>query len=263
VGSPIPPWDGALYAQNTGHHRAHDEWFLDRCPLRSTDRVLDLGCGSGDFTATLAALVPDGHVVGLDAQPSMVAEAERGARPNQSFVVAPAQALAEVFPDDACFDAVITRAVMQWIPLADHGPILREVRRLLRPRGWFRADLGGAGNIRHVVPLMDDVSAHFGGPSSPWTFPDAGTWMELVQDVGFEVEHNAVRTVAQRRPFTRDELVGWLRSQAFQAYEVGIAPAHHEAFRADVIDRLDEVRRADGTFDQTYVRLDVFATVPA
>ena len=48
-----------------------------RSPSRSTDRVLDVGCGSGDFTAKVAALVPDGHVVGLEPQPSMVDEARR------------------------------------------------------------------------------------------------------------------------------------------------------------------------------------------
>jgi trans-aconitate methyltransferase len=258
----LPSWDGALYAANTQHHRAHDAWFLARCAFRPADRVLDLGCGSGDFTATLADLVPDGHIVGLDAQPSMIAEARRVARVNQSFVVSPAQALAAVLPEPAQFDLVITRAVMQWIPLDDHGPILREVRRLLRPGGWFRADLGGAGNIPRVVSMMNDVSARYGGPQSPWTFPDAGTWLELLEQTGFVVDDNAVRTVAQRRPFTRDALLAWFRSQAFQAYEQDLAPEHHAGFRAEVESRIDEVCRADGAYDLTYVRLDVLARVP-
>src|SRR5690348_12953379 len=94
----IPPWDGASYAANTGHHRQHDAWFLRAFPIRPTDRVLDLGCGSGDFTRVIAELAPDGHVVGLDAQPSMLAEARRAAGPNQSFVEGPVQALGELFP---------------------------------------------------------------------------------------------------------------------------------------------------------------------
>src|SRR5690349_12492028 len=39
----IPTWDGASYAANTGHHREHDAWFLERFPIRPTDRLLDLG----------------------------------------------------------------------------------------------------------------------------------------------------------------------------------------------------------------------------
>jgi ubiquinone/menaquinone biosynthesis C-methylase UbiE len=52
----LPTWDGALYAANTDHHRRYDDRFLSTLPLRPTDRVLDLGCGSGDLTATVAAL---------------------------------------------------------------------------------------------------------------------------------------------------------------------------------------------------------------
>src|SRR5690349_3132034 len=91
-GTWLPAWDGADYAANTEHHRVHDGTFLRRFPVAPTDRILDLGCGSGDFTRTVADLVPDGHVLGLDAQPSMIDEARACAGPNQSFVVAPVQA---------------------------------------------------------------------------------------------------------------------------------------------------------------------------
>ncbi len=90
----LVPWDGEAYAANTGHHRRYDDEFLATLDLRSTDRVLDLGCGSGDFTAKVAALVPDGHVVGLEPQQTMIDIARRRAQPNQSFVLAPAQDLA-------------------------------------------------------------------------------------------------------------------------------------------------------------------------
>src|SRR5688572_12442627 len=90
----IPTWDGEAYAANTGHHREHDAWFLTTFPIRPADRVLDLGCGSGDFTRIVAELVPDGVVVGIDAQPSMLTAAESVARSNQSFALGPVQDLA-------------------------------------------------------------------------------------------------------------------------------------------------------------------------
>ncbi|HEX2381627.1 MAG TPA: hypothetical protein VHI95_03250, partial [Acidimicrobiales bacterium] len=60
----LASWNGGLYAANTEHHRRYDDDFLATLALRSVDRVLDVGCGSGDFTAKVAALVPEGHVVG-------------------------------------------------------------------------------------------------------------------------------------------------------------------------------------------------------
>src|SRR4051812_6350078 len=82
----LPSWDGGLYAENTAHHRRYDDRFLATLPLAPADRVLDLGCGAGDLTAKVAALVPDGHVVGVDPQPSLLAEAATRAAANQSFV---------------------------------------------------------------------------------------------------------------------------------------------------------------------------------
>ncbi len=48
-------FDGTLYAANTAHHRAHDADVLADVPLAPGTDVLDLGCGSGDFTASPAA----------------------------------------------------------------------------------------------------------------------------------------------------------------------------------------------------------------
>src|SRR6188472_120048 len=112
----LPAWDGADYAANTGHHRANDAWFLEHFPVRAGDRLLDLGCGAGDLTALVAALVPDGHVLGVDPQPTMLDEARRVARPNQSFRLGTAQRIADSAGPDAPFDGVYSRATLHWAP---------------------------------------------------------------------------------------------------------------------------------------------------
>lgn len=252
----LPEWDGALYASNTAHHRVFDDWFLERFPIRPTDRVLDIGCGAGDFTAVVAGLVPDGAVVGLDPQPSMLAEARRRARANQSFVLGAAQDLAGVLVGEPPFDMVMSRATMHWIPVADHPRVHAAVHSLVRPGGWYRIEMGGAGNIATIAPFLTDIASHHGGPPAPWTFLDAGAALDLFESAGFVAAPGAVRTVAQRRAFTRDELLGWFRSQALLAWASTMAPADHAAFCFDVESRLDELRRADGTYDQTWVRLD-------
>ena len=256
-------WDGAAYAANTAHHRRHDADFLATLPLRPADRLLDIGCGSGDFTATVAGLVPQGHVVGLDAQPSMIDEAAARAGANQSVVVAPAQRLVDAVGASAPFDVVFSRAVLHWIPWADHRSVLAQCRALLRAGGSLRIECGGGDNVREVVAFLDDVAAGFGrSPGCPWTFVGAGAYLDLLLDVGFSVDGGFVRNPAQRRSFDRAAVLGWLHSQAIQAYEATIEPAHHEAFRAAVDARVDELRRADGSYDLTFVRLDVLAFAP-
>ena len=261
----VPAWDGAAYATNTAHHRAHDDAFVDSLPLRADDRVLDLGCGSGDFTATVAALVPDGHVVGLDAQPSMLDEARTRAATNQSFVLAPVQHLDEALADSPPFDLVFSRAVLHWVPAGDVPGVYAAVARALAPGGWFRVDCGGAGNVPAVVALFDDVARGFDGPRCPWNFADPATAMAWLEAAGLDHEAGGrgwVRTVAQRRRFDETSIRGWMHSQALAAYEVTMPAQHHAAFRAAVEERIDELRRADGSFDQTFVRLDLLARRP-
>jgi trans-aconitate methyltransferase len=261
----LADWDGALYAANTAHHRRYDERFLATLPLTPTDRVLDLGCGAGDLTATVASKVAGGHVVGVEPQPSLLAEAESRARPNQSFVQATAQELATALPTDAQFDVIFSQSVLHWIPRDDHPLVLRECRRLLRPRGALRVECGGGDNVTDVVAFLDDVAAAVvgaGAPRAPWTFFHAGEYLDLLLDAGLTVDHGFVHTVAQRRPFDREGVLGWLHSQVLQAYEVEMSWEQRAAFRSAVDDRVEELRRPDGSFDAGFVHLDLLAFAP-
>ncbi len=257
----LPPWDGAQYAANLGHHRVYDAAFLATLPLEPGARVLDLCCGAGDFTRMIADLVPDGEVVGLDAQPSMLEEAQACAAANQRFVLGPVQHLAELLPGDS-FDVVMSRSALHWVPEEEHGPMLRDCYDLLRPGGRLRLEMGGGDNVRAMRALLDDCSSRLGGPTTPWTFLGAGYYLELVEAAGFSVADGWVRTVAQHRAFDRESVIGWLESQCFQAYEATMPPGAHAPFRDEVLVRLDEMGRPDGTFDQTFVRLDVLAQRP-
>jgi trans-aconitate methyltransferase len=259
----LVPWNGELYAANTDHHRRYDDEFLATLALQPGDLVLDVGCGSGDFTAKVAALVPNGHVVGLEPQPSMIAEAERRARPNQSFVLAPAQQLAQAVRHRAePFDLVMSRSVLHWVRADDHRLVLEQCREVLRPGGLLRIECGGGDNTRKVVAFLDGLAASVAGARAvraPWTFLHAGEYLDRLVDVGFVVDDGFVRTVAQRRPFSRETVLGWLHSQVIQAYEVGLDPDERARLRAAVDEHVDELRRTDGTYDVTFVRLDLRA----
>ena len=168
-----------------------------------------------------------------------------------------------MLPGAGQFDVVMSQSVLHWVPLEDHPALLLDVRRLLRPGGWFRAEFGGAGNIPTILHLLDEVSAGLDGPTCPWSFADAGHYLELVERAGLTVAGGFVRATAQRRAFTREALLGWFRSQCVQAYEAGLRPGARRAFRTEVESRFDELARWDGTFDQTFVRMEVLACRPS
>lgn len=251
-----PGWSGTAYAEESGHHRSFDDWFLDAHSPGPDDRIVDAGCGSGEFTARLAALSPGGRVIGVDQDPSMLEAAGRHHAHNLQFVQARIQELDRVC-EASWADLVVSRAVFHWLPLADYLPSYRAVWRVLRPGGWFHAESGGAGNVQRVGEVLDEVAHDLGISRGGAVFPQPGAALELLEEAGFDILPGGVTTVAQRRPFDRERLLGFLRTQAVMAYGIGGSDERLDAFLSGVTERLERLRRHDRSFDQTFVRLHV------
>src|SRR5262249_43396393 len=90
-------WNATEYSQRSGLQKAMAEEVLALLDLEGVERVLDIGCGDGKITAEVAARVPRGEVVGVDASRDMIAFASShfgpAVRPNLRFEVADARAL--------------------------------------------------------------------------------------------------------------------------------------------------------------------------
>ena len=264
-------FDGELYAANTAHHRGYDGMVLADAGLRPGAHVLDLGCGSGDLTATVARIVgadtmvggrTGGYVMGIDSSETQIEYARRHhAAVGLDFRPGRARDLASLVPPGS-FDVVISVAMLHWVPREDQPRVLAGVHSALRPGGTFRADLGGRGQVEGTRTLLDQISRRYDGAESPWFFPDEEEYRALLVAAGFVV--NRARLVAQRRSMPgKAELEGWLRSQVLPAYLPTIAPQDRDDFVAEVLATLPErVRRPAGSYDQDFVRMDVVAIRP-
>lgn len=258
---PQAPWSGSDYARHSGHHRTADDWFLDRHPPGDTDVIVDVGCGSGEFTARLASLVPNGHVTGIDRDTSMLEAARRHVAANLEFIQAPAENLDEVI-GAASADMVVSRAMLHWLPPPLRPRLFQATFRVLRPGGWLHLESAGTGNIARINQMLDEVAERHGVPKTP-PFPETSLVFEQVEAAGFEMPAEGVRTVAQRRPFTRKRILDFLRTQGTLILTGHAQGDAAEAIVADAMASADQLRRHDGSFDQTFVRLEVLARRPA
>ena len=107
-------WDGQGYQQISALQRHLAQRTLVGLRFRGDERVLDVGCGDGFITRSIAARLPTGSVLGVDASPRMIEVAR--SRPDPAgadirFEVG--DVLALPFVDE--FDVVVSFNVLHWL----------------------------------------------------------------------------------------------------------------------------------------------------
>jgi arsenite methyltransferase len=103
--------------------------------LREGETVLDLGSGPGlDCLLAAKRVGPDGHVIGVDMTPEMIARAEANATKIGTTNVDFRLGNLESLPVESCsVDAIISNCVINLVP--DKLAAFREALRVLKPGG--------------------------------------------------------------------------------------------------------------------------------
>lgn len=109
-----------------------EEPVFDRHPI-GDGNVLDVGCGTGEILARLAAKYPQARFTGIDLEdPHLARAAERNAEFGDRVRFEHGDAMSLHFPD-ASFDYAICRHVVQAVP--DASRVIAEMKRVVRPGG--------------------------------------------------------------------------------------------------------------------------------
>lgn len=134
-------WDEVSEANAAAPDRAAD---LARTAaalrLRPGSRLLDAGCGTGQYAIAFAQL--GYRVTAIDLSPEMIARAGRHAEDKGVDVEWRVGEITRVGDPVAVYDAIHARVVLQFVP--DLPATLREFRRILKPGGRLYASVPGA-----------------------------------------------------------------------------------------------------------------------
>ncbi|MEE2523032.1 trans-aconitate 2-methyltransferase [Pseudarthrobacter sp. J75] len=217
-------WDPTKYVQ-FGVHRNRPFFDLTaRILADDPAKVVDLGCGPGNLTATLAERWPAARVVGLDSSPEMLARAATHAdgSPRLSFELADVG----TWLPDAETDVVVTNAVLQWVP--GHVELLPKWLDALRPGAWFAMQVpGNFGAPSHALMrgLADSPrwADKLGGVlRHEDVVAEPAEYLEIMLDAGCTAD--AWETSYQQLLTGENPVLEWVRGTALRPVLAALTP---------------------------------------
>jgi trans-aconitate 2-methyltransferase len=216
-------WDPVKYLTFADHRSRPFYELVARVQADSPRRVVDLGCGPGNLTTSLATRWPDATLEAMDSSPEMV-EAARS-RGIDAYVgdVASWKPWSDT-------DVVVTNAVLQWVP--DHDEILRRWVRELPSGAWIAMQVPGnfdAPSHRVVRSLAASLGLDvpLRGQDAVYTPVEYSAILDGCVVDTWETTYTQVLT-------GEDPVLEWITGTALRPIKAALSAADWESFRGQL-----------------------------
>ena len=233
-------WDPAKYVQ-FGDYRDRPYFDLTaRIHADAPRHVVDLGCGPGNLTATLAERWPAAEVTGLDSSAEMLAQSAVHAHrlPHLSFGLAD---IAGWMPS-AETDVVVTNAALQWVP--GHRDLLARWLAALKPGAWFALQVPGNFNApSHTLMRGLAESAEWAGRLAGVLRHDdvvgePDDYLKIMLDAGCDAD--AWETTYYQLLRGENPVLEWVRGTGLRPVLAALSAPDARDFEAEYSARLAE-----------------------
>lgn len=175
-------WNAEKYTSDFSFVHNYGNDVLELIDTADVKDVLDLGCGNGALTNTLAER--GFSVVGMDASEEML-EIARNNYPGIRFIRSDAVNFALEKP----VDVVFSNAVFHWIDQESQPKMLECVYRALKSGGQFVFEMGGIGNNALIHGVLANLFEEYGyAYKMPFYFPSIGEYAQMLETAGFQVK---------------------------------------------------------------------------
>lgn len=246
-------WNPGLYAAHAAFVPALGAPVLELLAPQPGERILDLGCGDGMLTQTLAAC--GATVVGVDADKAMVAAAREKGLDARVMDARQLNFAGE-------FDAVFSNAALHWVGAP--AVVTAGVRRALKPGGRYVGEFGGFGNIAAIrTALRAVLKAHHYRvePDETSYYPTAEAFRAVLEAGGFGVESCVI--IPRPTPLPTG-MAAWLNTfRGGFIDSAGVPPEKRAQVIEDVRALLRPVLADDaGHWIADYVRIRFAACLP-
>jgi trans-aconitate 2-methyltransferase len=238
-------WDPTTYLTFADHRGRPFRDLIARVAADDPRRVVDLGCGPGNQTETLAQRWPGAIIEGIDSSQEMVDAARAlgvDARLGDVNEWAPT-------PDT---DVVLTNAVLQWVP--GHQELLRRWADQLPSGAWLAMQVpGNFGAPSHVLIREQAESPAWRSDLAPVVLREEDVvatpqeYADLLTDAGCQVD--AWETTYMQLLSGEDPVLEWVTGTALRPIRARLDDQRWEQFAGELAPKLRAAypSRADGT----------------
>jgi len=175
-------WDSNLYNDKHSFVYAYGTSLIDILNPKPNERILDLGCGSGELTVLIKERAKD--VVGIDKSLEMIKKAKRQF-PLCEFEVGDASN----FSSDESFDAIFSNAALHWV--TNYKEAIACMYSNLRKGGRVVLEFGGKDNVKKITEQLRNSLIERGYINQAklqlWYFPSIGEYTSVLESAGFLV----------------------------------------------------------------------------
>lgn len=221
-------WDPEVYGRYADHRSRPFHELVARVGAAGPASVVDLGCGDGSLTATLAQRWPGADVVGIDSSAEMLASAPAG--PRLRF----ARARIEDWAPAAPVDVLVSNAALQWVP--DHVALLPRLVGALAPGGWLALQVPGnwvepSHTLLAALRESPRWRARLAGAARGPAAPGPAEYVRVLAGLGCTVD--AWETTYAQVLDGPDPVLGWVRGTALRPVLAGLSVAEGAEFEAE------------------------------
>lgn len=246
-------WKPKLYNEKHSFVHNYGESLIELLDPKENERILDLGCGSGQLTFKINELVKE--TIGIDKSAEMVTDA-KSKFPNIEFLVADASN----FRFDKKFDSIFSNATLHWVK--NYKNAIKCMYENLNPGGKIVLEFGGKGNVKTIVNELRNSLRTKGykvqSDLDLWYFPSIGEYSTELESAGFRVlfaEHYDRPTeLADEKSGIKD----WI-SMFADNFFIGVEENHIEEIKNEVQESVKEKCLIDGKWFADYKRIRIVA----
>jgi len=246
-------WNPSLYQTKHAFIWQYGRELIEVLGPQPGERILDIGCGTGQLTGEIAQ--SGAEVTGVDNSAEMI-EAARRNYPALRFERADAACL--TFQSE--FDAVFSNAALHWV--LDANAAAAGIARALKPGGRLVAEMGGKGNTQALFDAVARVQARHGGRSEgrslPWYFPSVGEYATVLEKHGLEVEFATLFDRPTQLEGGEEGLANWLAMFGKMLAD-GLSPEQWSGFVRLISEYAAPALYREGNWFIDYRRLRVVA----